>query len=150
MNEIQDEQMRYLNREDLNDLMMFHVKHFRDYKISESSFLSYLDQDQYKVIAMFHVKHLIGYGIFLECNEEADLIYIGVIKDFRRSGIGKKLIFTFINENKIHRLFIEVSVTNAIALKFYISLGFQILRKRLGYYHGIDAYQMVLNLHSED
>ena len=143
MASLQNTHIRKLNKTDFEILKMFHVKHFQNYEISDQSFMAYLSQSQYQTYGMFHVKHLIGYVIFLICDYEADIVYIGTDPNFRRQGVASALIRTFIEQSKIARIFLEVSTENAVAISLYKSLGFEVVSIRKKYLNNIDSYLMV-------
>ena len=74
------------------------------------------------------------------------IITIGVKKNYRRRKIGSRLIMDFINYlkmNNIHSVYLEVSVNNHAAIKFYEKIGFKIKDRIPRYYRdGSDAYIM--------
>lgn len=153
MDLLQNTKIRKLEVSDLCEFKMFHVKHFANYEISDSSFLAYLTRPQYQIFGMFHVKHLIGYVIFQVSNFEADIVYIGVHPDYRRQGVATRLLnckcFTCnIPENEIEqfKIFLEVETENSPALSFYKTQGFEIASVRKKYLKGKDAYLMCKKL----
>ena len=140
---LQNTHIRRLTQSDFEILKMFHVKHFQNHSISDHSLIAYLTQSQYQTYGMFHVKHLIGYVIFLTCDCDADIVYIGTDPNFRRQGVASTLIQNFLDTSKISQLFLEVSIENTKAISLYQSLGFEIASIRKKYLHNIDAYLMV-------
>ena len=143
MASLQNTHIRKLNKTDFEILKMFHVKHFQNYAISDQSLMAYLTQSQYQTYGMFHVKHLIGYVIFLICDYDADIVYIGTDQNFRRQGVASDLIRNFIEQNKISQIFLEVSTENQTAISLYKTLGFKLVSIRKKYLHNIDSYLMV-------
>ena len=138
--------IKILNINDFEQLRMFHVKHCQNYIISNNSFKAYLSQKQYQVFGMFHVEHLVGYSIFLVSCDEADLVYIFIHPNFRRHGVGTKLIKSFARSALIRKIFLEVSSQNGGALEFYKSLGFRAIGYRTCYYKCDDAVLMLCEL----
>lgn len=140
--------IRILNSNDFQILKMFHVKHFLNYPISDSSFLSYLTLPQYKSAGAFLENKLIGYVIYLISDYEADIVYIATHPEYRRMGIGTTLLnskcFTWnICKNKEHKIFLEVGINNKAAIEFYNSQEFKIISTRKKYFKNEDAYLMV-------
>jgi [ribosomal protein S18]-alanine N-acetyltransferase len=69
--------------------------------------------------------------------DEAEILTVGVCKDWQRMGIGRRLVEAMARAAKkaeAHRLHLEVSVTNAPALLLYKRLGFQECGRRKSYY----------------
>ncbi len=143
MASLQNIHIRQLTEADFENLKMFHVKHFQSYTISDNSFTMYLTQSQYQTYGMFHVKHLIGYGIFLSCGDEADIVYICTAPDHRRQGVATAIIQHYIKTHNISKIFLEVSVKNVAALNLYRALGFEIVTIRPQYQNNIDSYLMI-------
>jgi [ribosomal protein S18]-alanine N-acetyltransferase len=80
-------------------------------------------------------------------DDESELLNLAVHPAFRRRGVGRKLLAA-IRSSHPGTLWLEVRESNAVALNFYKTLGFQENRKRLGYYH--DSYEsgIVMKFHS--
>lgn len=69
--------------------------------------------------------------------DEAEILTVGVCKDWQRLGIGRQLVQALARAAKkaeAHRLHLEVSVTNAPALLLYKQMGFQECGRRKSYY----------------
>lgn len=92
-------------------------------------------------------------------NPSADLHTIAVHPEYRNGGVGKSLLRTLVehlSEKDIREVFLEVKVCNAPAIKFYLSMGFEKLSVRKGYYtkrkgnsvQSIDAYVMSANFNT--
>ncbi len=143
---LQNIHVRILNLNDFQNLKMFHVKHFANYPISNSSFNAYLTLQQYKTAGAFLNKRLIGYIIFLASDSEADIVYIAVDPKFRKKGIGTALLnsrcFTWNISKSEFKIFLEVSVTNKTALNFYLNQDFRIISLRKSYFKNTDSYLM--------
>ena len=72
--------------------------------------------------------------MFLQCSElynEAVIVTLGVVSDFRRQGIASKLIRHVITlakkDSAIARIRLDVHKKNVAAIKLYEKLGFQSL-----------------------
>jgi len=88
---------------------------------------------------------VIGYAGFWEMGEQADIINLAVHPDFRKKGIGKKIlrfIFSRAEDLGIKKVFLEVRNANAAAQKLYSSCGFKTVGKRKKYYRDDDALIM--------
>ena len=68
---------------------------------------------------------------------EADMMNIAVLPDYRRQGIGKKLVSTLIRvlaDREVHSLTLEVRSSNEPAIAMYNLLGFEQVGRRPNYY----------------
>lgn len=73
---------------------------------------------------------------------EAEIIYIGVLHEYRRQGLARQLIQDL--QKKHRKLYLEVETTNQPAYLLYASLGFATQRMRPHYYGpNRDALDMV-------
>mgnify|MGYP006172854787 CR=1 FL=1 len=65
---------------------------------------------------------LSGYGVTMSAGDIVDLLRIGVRPDARRSGVASALLDELlVGTDDASRMLLEVSVTNAAALGFYLS-----------------------------
>lgn len=74
--------------------------------------------------------------------DEAEILTLGVCKDWQRLGVGRRLIEALARSTKkaeAQRLHLEVSVKNAPALMLYKRLGFQETGVRKNYYERTGA-----------
>ena len=86
--------------------------------------------------------------------DEAEILTLGVGKDHRRHGIGRRLVEALSRAAKkaeARRLFLEVAADNVAALMLYKKLGFQEVGRRKGYYvragaPAVDALTLALTL----
>ena len=70
--------------------------------------------------------------------DSADMMNIAVSPEFRRCGIGEKLIKSLIlhlQKENIRMLLLEVRVSNEPAISLYTKLGFEQVGRRPRYYH---------------
>ncbi len=80
---------------------------------------------------------LAGYCIFTAPCEDCELLRIAVDKDYRRKGIGRKLIDAMIHicaKNKGENIFLEVRESNKPAISLYEAMGFDEISRRRDYY----------------
>lgn len=74
--------------------------------------------------------------------DEAEILSLGVKKEWQRLGIGRRLVEALARAAKkadVHRLYLEVSVNNGPALLLYKRLGFEECGRRKGYYEHMGA-----------
>lgn len=68
----------------------------------------------------------------------ADMMNLAVAPEYRRMGIGEKLVAELIRqlkENEVSCLTLEVRISNNSAISLYTKLGFVEVGRRPGYYH---------------
>jgi len=94
-------------------------------------------EDSILKIAEFN-SQVIGYICVKILLEVAHLMKIMIIPEYRRKGIGTRLVLTCIDalrvKNSIKKLTLEVRESNPSAINFYKKLGFKIEGKRKSYY----------------
>ena len=91
-----------------------------------------------------------GYALGSIVCGEAELYRIAVSKDFRRQGLGERLLASFIEkcrENGGEKIFLEVRSRNTPAISLYKKAGFEEISVRKGYYGDDDAviFAKILN-----
>jgi ribosomal-protein-alanine N-acetyltransferase len=101
------------------------------------NFISLLCEDEGKIV---------GYGGIVYASDMADLVNIAVDENYRKRGIGRKMLDTLTSlaeEKGVKKLFFEVRVSNNSALFLYLKSGFtgQYVRPRY-YPNGEDAIVM--------
>ena len=91
-------------------------------------------------------KKIIGFVCFYHVIDEVEIITIGIIKSHQRQRYGS-LIINKMKELNIKKIFIEVSVENSQAIKFYMKNGFKKIGIRKDYYKGnkkrVDALRLL-------
>ena len=102
-----------------------------------------LEKDYITGIGIYLNNSILGVCIFNKIHDEAEIRYLSVDPNYKRRGLGKKLIYSIFKECKnenIKRIFLEVSLKNKQALSFYDYLGFKTICIRKKYYKdGSDA-----------
>lgn len=91
---------------------------------------------------------VIGYCAFWQAEDIADITNVAVHPDYRRRGLGKKLIEESVRKAEqrgVHQLFLEVRVSNEAARALYTACGFSKVGLRKKYYadNNEDALIMV-------
>ena len=93
---------------------------------------------------------IIGYCVAAEEGKSAHLISIGVIQEYRRRGIGTRLIRRLLANlsSGVKELRLEVKENNREAITFYETMGFKQVDYAQNYYEdGSAAIQMLLTMH---
>ncbi len=89
-----------------------------------------------------------GYAVFWVVVGEGHIMNISVAPEFRRQGIGRRLLrFTieFMEQACVSVIFLEVRRTNHAAIKLYKDYGFEEAYVRKNYYGDEDALVMRLD-----
>ena len=86
----------------------------------------------------------IGFLVFeVEAGGEVHIANIAVHPDYRRMGVGERLMRKLLDKYEGCEVYLEVRVSNRIAQRLYKKLGFEIERTCLNYYpDGEHAYIM--------
>ena len=105
---------------------------------SKKQLLSYCDnQFRFKSFVFFKQKTIIGYIMSQVILEEIHLHNFAVCLQFRRKGVGSRMLLDFIHILKldsIKKICLEVKDSNISAIKFYISHKFNPVGERKNYY----------------
>lgn len=78
-----------------------------------------------------------GFIVARSLPPEAELESIGVIMQWQRRGIGRRLVVALVGElekAKVEKLHLEVRASNGTAIAFYLSIGFAECGHRTRYY----------------
>lgn len=70
---------------------------------------------------------LVGFIAGIGEGDEARILMLAVLREFRRRGIGTALLNSFINScnlNGMRKIYLEVRISNVDAIRFYKALGF--------------------------
>ena|SRR3990167_9382571 len=103
----------------------------------ESSFRELLQVPRIAGIKAQEKKKFLGYILWREIIDEAEIITFVVDSEHQQKGIGAYLLqnlCVFLKDKGIVRLFLEVAEDNTKALAFYQKRGFIFLSKRPRYY----------------
>lgn len=80
---------------------------------------------------------IVAYGIVGMIVDEAHILNLSVCTERQGEGLGRELLLyliTMIKKAKATRALLEVRESNKIAINLYLSLGFEEIGKRKGYY----------------
>ncbi len=105
---------------------------------------------QYKHLGIFNDYALIGYVLYQQAAEQADIIHLVVDKAEQGKGYAGQLLRYLIKQlakQGVKTLFLEVSENNHRARAAYLDAGFIAVGRRKAYYKGkVDAIVMKNNL----
>lgn len=104
---------------------------------SENSIASEIDNPLSLWIVAMDGEHLVGYVGSQSVMGEADMMNLAVCPEYRRKGIGKKLVEELIialKEKEVSCLLLEVRSENSAAIELYSKLGFIQVGRRPNYY----------------
>ena len=114
------------------------IKHW-----NQNQWKNELEKDYITGIGIYLNNSILGVCVFHKIHDEAEIRYLSVDPNYKRRGLGKKLIYNIFQECKdenIKKIFLEVSIKNKQALSFYDYLGFETIGIRKKYYKdGSDA-----------
>lgn len=123
---------------------------------SEDSIRNSLDHPASTAFVAFdgRTRQAVGFVMGQLAADEAEIISIGVIKDWQRHGLGRRMVEGLaraIERAEAKRLFLEVAADNDAAMGLYLGLGFTATGLRRGYYErkqgpAADALTLALTL----
>ena len=131
-------EINYKNSNSCYEMDLKTIKHW-----SRNQWKNELEKDYITGIGIQYKKSILGICVFYKIHDEAEIRYLSVDPNYKRRGLGKKLIYNIFQECKdenIKKIFLEVSIKNKQALSFYDYLGFETIGIRKKYYKdGSDA-----------
>lgn len=104
---------------------------------SEKSFLDEAENPLAVYFVARDDKNITGYAGFWNVAGEGDITNVAVLPEFRRQGIGSRLIEAIIKqaaELKLELLTLEVRRSNIAAQMLYSKYGFEVIGERKRYY----------------
>ena len=90
--------------------------------------------------------NIIGFINYDIIFDKAEIEYIYVVDEYKKKGIGTKLLNKMIEdlkENNVDSITLEVRSNNDKAIKFYKKNGFNEVARRPNYYGNVDALLML-------
>jgi ribosomal-protein-alanine N-acetyltransferase len=132
-----------------------HLSHW-----SEDSYYRLVNDDGFTASFLAEVEDeagrpfIAGFVIFHVAGSNCEVYNIAVDARHARTGIGKQLMTTVVNESLKRyagKVLLEVRKSNASAIRFYEGFGFKVLGERKNYYSNPieDAFVMEKNLHAQ-
>jgi ribosomal-protein-alanine N-acetyltransferase len=100
-------------------------------------------------VAEYPAGTILGYCVAAENGESAHLISIGVLREYRRQGVGRALIQKLLSNlnSRVKELQLEVKEFNREAITLYEELGFKQINYVENYYEdGSAAVKMFLTI----
>ena len=96
---------------------------------------------------------VVGYSVLRIVGKEAEIDNIAIAPNFRRQGLGKKLLnhlLSLSKEQNAEKVFLEVDTNSVEAISLYEKIGFKRLGLRKNYYRENDAYTYALRMTNEE
>lgn len=125
---------RYAENKDVFDILSLDKENFSN-NFEEEFYLEYIKNQ--RVIVAEKEKNVIGYILFNQILDEAEIYKIVVLKDFRKKKIAFKIFEFLLNELKksdVKKIFLEVRKSNIPAINLYKKCGFIDIREIVDYY----------------
>ena len=149
---------RQLNKEDDNffkNLISYEGKHYDDFLSmgwSKNQIINQINKKTNLAFGAFYnetlVSFILGDLFNIEKISEYEILLLYVCKDFRKKGLGTKLL-NKIEENNTHlkKIYLEVSKNNVEGISFYTKMKFMGIQTRKNYFFiknkHIDALTMI-------
>ncbi len=98
---------------------------------------SAFENSQYSMFVAEEDGEIAGYGCISVSYENCDLENVLVAEEYRRSGVGRRILNELLQEAKsrgAENMFLEVRVSNSPAMRLYLSAGFVGVYARSRYY----------------
>ena len=126
---------RYAKNEDIFNILSLDKENFSN-NFEEEFYLEYIKNQ--RVLVAEKEKNVIGYILFNQILDEAEIYKIVVLKEFRKKQIAFKIFEFLLNELKkinVKKIFLEVRKTNIPAINLYKKCGFINIREIGDYYN---------------
>ena len=137
-----------MEKSDVDQVIAIEAKAYGEHHWSKESFMNELANELARYYSAFNENgELVGYAGCWQILEEVHITNIAVSPDFRRSGIGEKLLRKIIDdcyENKAKYITLEVRVSNIPAIGLYEKYGFKSLGVRKGYYQNNNEDALIM------
>lgn len=102
--------------------------------------------DDHRTYVLCKGSKVVGFLIFNQVIDEAELLNIAVKSSFQGEGLGANLLDFCIEQvsDTAAKLFLEVRASNFPAIALYLGRGFAQVGQRRGYYHSEDGKEDAL------
>lgn len=136
--------------EDLEELTGLELLCFRRFWSQEDLRKEFEENPFSEVWLLEEDNRTIGYIIFWKIFEQASIVRIGILPEFRRSGYGQSIlreILSRLKKEELEQVNLEVAKDNTAAIGLYEKLGFVPVSTIRNYYEdGTDAIRMICYL----
>lgn len=139
--------IRLLKKDDLIELENIEKSLF-DNPFSKESCLEELITDNRLYLGLFDDNQLIGYVGVMITFDTADIIKVGVKKEYQGKGCSKRLMYLLLQilkDNGVKYVMLEVEHSNYKAINLYLSCGFKEISERKNYY-GENSHAKIMRL----
>ena len=97
---------------------------------------------------MFDDNQLVGYVGVMITFDTADIIKVGVKKEYQGKGYSNRLMYLLLQvlkDNGVKYVMLEVEHSNYKAINLYLSCGFKEISERKNYY-GVNSHAKIMRL----
>ncbi|WBB30690.1 ribosomal protein S18-alanine N-acetyltransferase [Parvimonas micra] len=125
---------RYAENKDVSDILSLDDENFSN-NFDEKFYLEYIKNQ--RVVVAENQKNIVGYILFNQILDEAEIYKIVVSKNFRNKRIAFKIVEFLLDElkkNNVKKIFLEVRKSNIPAISLYKKCGFINIREIIDYY----------------
>ena len=125
---------RYAKNGDVFDILSLDDENFSN-NFDEKFYLEYIKNQ--RVVVAENQKNIVGYILFNQILDEAEIYKIVVSKEFRKKQIAFKIVEFLLDElkkNDVKKIFLEVRKSNIPAISLYKKCGFINIREIIDYY----------------
>ncbi|MDO4500734.1 MAG: ribosomal protein S18-alanine N-acetyltransferase [Erysipelotrichaceae bacterium] len=135
--------------EDLDEVMLIENDLFEDPWTRSAFEYDLLNNPYSTYYVLKNENEIIGYAGLSVSFEDADVLNIGIKKEYQGRGLGEKLFTHLIEEAKKANclyMHLEVRESNTVAHNLYKKMGFEDIRIRKNYYAGENGIDMMKGL----
>ena len=135
MNNLKEFEYDYFGEEDI-DIVLDIERQSNPFPWTIKNFKDCIEQGYYSLV-LKEAKQVIGFAILSVSTEESHLLNIGLTALRRGQGLGRELLEKMIMAAEVmgsKKIFLEVRVSNIIAIDLYKASGFKEIGLRKNYY----------------
>tara|TARA_B100000482_G_C12589719_1_gene291110 strand:- start:505 stop:999 length:495 start_codon:yes stop_codon:yes gene_type:complete len=135
MNKLTEVQYDYFGEQDI-DIALDIERESNPFPWTAKNFKDCIEKGYYSLVLKEGIK-VIGFAILSVSTEESHLLNIGLTASKRGQGLGKELLEKIIMAAEVmgsKKIFLEVRISNVIAIDLYKTSGFKEIGLRKNYY----------------